>query len=312
MTEQIFTDFSSASLPIILLIFCGYCLKRWMVRDEAAWASIDTLNFQVLIPALIMGTISQADILGISAWAILVCIALVLVALSIILGIVYWLVVPSMFEKEAFSSVFQTSTRWNASIALVVVASFFDATAVAVVAVVMVGLMPLVNAINITVLVKLHNKSDSMLMTTIISVLKNPIILGCIVGIAFALLSVSLPPAVQNSIDLLGQASIATVLLSLGAGLKISQISGNVTPIALSTFLKLIAMPSLVYALGSGLGIAHGTLVIMTVATAMPTAMNGYVVAKKMGGDAPLYASCGTVQTLLSFVTVPLYVVALL
>lgn len=312
MTGQVFTDFASASLPIIILIFFGYVLRRWMLRDDAIWASIDTLNFQVLIPALIIGTISQADILEIAAWEILVCIAVVLAVLSLVLGIVYWAAVPVVLEKEAFSSVFQTSTRWNASIALVVIAAFFDGSAVAVVAVVMVGLMPLVNAINITVLVELHNKSDSMLLTAMVNVLKNPIILGCIIGISIASLSIGIPSVVQESFELMGQASIATVLLSLGSGLKISQISGNVTPIALSTFLKLIAMPSLVYFLGTGLGIGHSTVVIMTVATAMPTAMNGYVLAKKMGGDAPLYASCGTVQTLLSFVTVPLWVLALL
>lgn len=34
--------------------------------------------------------------------------------------------------------------------------------------------------------------------------------------------------------------------------------------------------------------------------------MNGYLLAKQMGGDAGLYASVATIQTAASFVTIPL------
>lgn len=39
---------------------------------------------------------------------------------------------------------------------------------------------------------------------------------------------------------------------------------------------------------------------------AVPTAMNGYLLAKQMGGDAELYASVATIQTAASFLTIPL------
>ncbi len=44
---------------------------------------------------------------------------------------------------------------------------------------------------------------------------------------------------------------------------------------------------------------------VMLILASVPAAMNGYVLAKKMGGDAELYASTLTVQTVLSFLTVP-------
>jgi malonate transporter len=33
--------------------------------------------------------------------------------------------------------------------------------------------------------------------------------------------------------------------------------------------------------------------------------MNGYLLARQMGGDAPLYAAVATVQTVASFLTIP-------
>ena len=42
----------------------------------------------------------------------------------------------------------------------------------------------------------------------------------------------------------------------------------------------------------------------------VPTAMNGYVLAKQMGGDAPLYAAVATLQTVASFFTIPMVLAA--
>ncbi len=44
------------------------------------------------------------------------------------------------------------------------------------------------------------------------------------------------------------------------------------------------------------------------ICAAVPTAMNGYVLARTMGGDAELYAATATVQTVLSFGSVPLVI----
>lgn len=42
----------------------------------------------------------------------------------------------------------------------------------------------------------------------------------------------------------------------------------------------------------------------------MPTAINGYLLAKKMVGDADLYVATATVQTLASFFPIPLAMIA--
>ena len=44
---------------------------------------------------------------------------------------------------------------------------------------------------------------------------------------------------------------------------------------------------------------------------AVPTASNGYILAKKMGGDAALYADILAWQTILSMLTLPLLILFL-
>jgi len=53
----------------------------------------------------------------------------------------------------------------------------------------------------------------------------------------------------------------------------------------------------------------HGEArVIMIVAASVPTAVNGYVLARKMGGDAEFYAAAATAQVAASFLTMPLFI----
>ena len=52
-------------------------------------------------------------------------------------------------------------------------------------------------------------------------------------------------------------------------------------------------------------GVTGEQLLYLTLCGAVPTAMNGYVLARQMGGDAELYATVTTQQTLLSFLTIP-------
>jgi predicted permease len=58
------------------------------------------------------------------------------------------------------------------------------------------------------------------------------------------------------------------------------------------------------------LGLREIDLLVVAVSTAVPSAPNGYVLARQMGGDAPLLAEILTVQTLLAAVTMPLVIAA--
>ena len=53
------------------------------------------------------------------------------------------------------------------------------------------------------------------------------------------------------------------------------------------------------------LGVTGQELSFLVLCGAVPTAMNGYALAKQMGGDAELYATVTTLQTLLSIAAIP-------
>ena len=72
-----------------------------------------------------------------------------------------------------------------------------------------------------------------------------------------------------------------------------------------AVFLKLVLMPAIAVALGLKFGLADSNLAIVTVCSAVPAASSAYVLARQMGGDAPLLAQIITLQTILAAVTMP-------
>jgi hypothetical protein len=54
------------------------------------------------------------------------------------------------------------------------------------------------------------------------------------------------------------------------------------------------------------MGLDGQQLSYLALCAAVPTAMNGYVLARQMGGDAELYAAIATIQTAFSFLSIPL------
>ncbi|MEQ1939286.1 AEC family transporter [Mesorhizobium sp. CN5-321] len=69
---------------------------------------------------------------------------------------------------------------------------------------------------------------------------------------------------------------------------------------------KLLVFPAVFLAVAMIVGVTGEPVLYLVLCGAMPTAMNGYVLAKQMGGDADLYATVTTLQTLMSFATIPL------
>ena len=71
--------------------------------------------------------------------------------------------------------------------------------------------------------------------------------------------------------------------------------------------LKLVVMPAIAIALALGFGLS-GTNLIVVVCSGVPAASNAYVLARQMGGDAPLMAQIITLQTIFAAITIPVLI----
>lgn len=298
----------SALLPLLVTGAVGYVLRHTVLREESLWRATERLTFVLLIPALIVSTLVKTDFGALPALDIALAFGIALGATVALLGLIF--VLGRGREgwcAASYTSVFQCATRWNASAALAIVAATLAERSVGLVAIAMVLMMPVVNVMNVFVLVRMLEPAGRSARGVARAIATNPIIVGCALGIALSLSEVALTPALATPLDALGAAAVPLVMLTLGAGLDLRTIGRIDRDVALSCALRLAVFPALVLLAARALALPEPLLAAAIVCAAVPTAANGYVLAREMGGDAPLYARICTLQVVLSLGTIPLW-----
>lgn len=296
-------------LPVFLLVVLGALLKRWRQIDRDMWNGLEQLGFFVLFPCLLFTTLAKAEFSGIAAGSVALGSIGSLTFIALVLALAWPLFRAGGVSPASFTSVYQTSTRWNAFIALAIAEKLYGPQSLALVALVATLIIIPINLYNIGVLVWFGGGTRS-LKTFAQKILTNPMIIGSVLGVAVNLLGITIYAPFMQAAELVADTSLSLGLVMVGAGLKLAD-ALRPRPLALlPVVLKLVFMPLVMTAAAYALGMRDEALLTIAMGASVPTAMNGYVLAKQMGGDAPLYAAVATLQTIASFFTIPMVLAA--
>ncbi|MDF3607831.1 AEC family transporter [Paracoccus sp. DMF-8] len=290
-----------AIIPIALLVAIGYLARRSGLVPASAWSGIELCCYRLFFPAIMLVSVYRADL----DWSRIGPFSMALIAAVWIAGLAAFVLKPVLsLPNQQFTTLFATSTRWNAFVSLAMASQMMGAKGTALVSVAMAFLIPAVNLANILVLA-IWGSAGGSLGRMLRAVVTNPLILGCTAGLALNLLHLRIPPPVTQGLDMLGASAIPASLLIVGAGIQIDRLWSVYPALWLGVGIKLLALPAIFWMLGRHLGLAADLMVAGLIATSVPTAANGYIVARQMGGDADLYADILTWQTLLAVVSIP-------
>jgi predicted permease len=133
-------------------------------------------------------------------------------------------------------------------------------------------------------------------------VLRLPPLWATLAGVVLNFSPWSLPTSLDRSFELLGNAAIPVMLLSLGMQMNRSwgqteQQLAPGGPALRSTFLRLLLGPVVALALASLLGLDGLDLRVLVLSAAMPAAVTMFVVAVEVGGDAAGVGRAVALQT---------------
>jgi malonate transporter len=76
--------------------------------------------------------------------------------------------------------------------------------------------------------------------------------------------------------------------------------------VGLATVLKLLILPLFMYLALRAFGVSGTPAAVAIICSAVPTGSGAYVLARQMGGDAPLVANILTAQVVCAAATIPL------
>lgn len=285
-------------MPSFLLVALGGGLRNRLT--QAAWQGLDKLNFEVLFPALIFVAAASRPIgfgdivtIGPLVWSVM--------TLGLALGYLARRFGPTRFLD--FAGCWQVAWRFNTALAFVAVETLsqppLGALAVAV------GLaIPLANVFAVTAL----SRDAESLWQTVGRVARNPFLLAALAGVVVGISGVSLPALLLAPLELLARAAIPLALVSVGATMnwgalaRLDRFSG----IIVGT--KLLALPVFALGLTYALSLSPTVAATLVLFAAMPTASAAHVLAAGFGADRQWPATLVAQTTLLSAVTLPLWI----
>lgn len=299
----------SVLAPVFGLIGLGLWLRRAGYAPEEHWRTVEQICFRLFFPAMIVISLEKADLGGAAVGAMA---GAMVTASALIGGLTLALRRPLLrlwgVEAPAFTTVFQSSTRWNGFVALAIALELYGAEGGALVAVAMAALIPIINIANVSVLATLLSDRKPDPLRILWEIAKNPLILACAAGLAINLTGVELLRPLQTLLDILGRAALGAGLLAVGAGLRVRYALNPSREIWLTAALKLGLTPLVAAAAALAFGLRGDAFEIAMICAAVPTAMNGFILARQMGGDAELYAGAVTVQTAVAAFSMPIII----
>jgi hypothetical protein len=294
--------------PVFILIILGNLLRRIGVPELSFWHVSDKLIYWVLIPALLFHHVSQITLSStmLARYAVVILSGLfVVTTISFIAGKLLG------YTPQIWTSLMQGAARHNAFIALAISGSLFGDEGLALGAIFMVILIPIINIFIVSVMASTlsqeeGNNSRPSIFDVLFELIKNPFILAIATGLLISFVDAERIIIIHETTGLLGSAALPIMLLSIGANIKIREISLMITPIIIANVLKLLIFPIVVFFVAKSINLSLFETTVAVIFAAVPTAASSYSLAKQFGGETQLMTSIITIQVALSFITIPI------
>jgi hypothetical protein len=168
--------------------------------------------------------------------------------------------------------------------------------------------VPVLNVMSVLVLVRWGERTDAARPGILRQMATNPLIIACGSGAALNITGIGLPEPALGTVSLLANCALGVSLLIIGAALRPLHSRGDWGALGFGIAFRLMLMPLLFFATLSAAGVTGEPRTFAVLCGAVPTASSAYVLARKLGGDAPLMANMTTAQMLAAAVTLPVVI----
>lgn len=290
-------------VPVFAMIALGWGLKQLRFLADDGWRAVERLTYFVFYPAFLVPAVWGADFSAGTAGPVALStigVSLAVVALTIVAKPALRLPDPS------FTSVFQGVVRWNGFVFLPVATAVFGPAGLGTAAVAFGVLAPALNVVCVLALARWGAGQGGGWRLALRSLGRNPIIWACGIGAALNLTGLPTQPLLDGVFELMGPGAIALGLITAGAGLSFRYAAARPVVIGTVAAIKLLVLPVAMFWLCGVLGGDRTAQGVALLAGAAPGAAASYVLARQMGGDAPLVAGVVAFTTVASAATIPL------
>lgn len=293
----------NAVFPLTVYMAAGMIARKMKMVGETTLTEMNKATFRVFMFCLIFMNSYEVDAGSIFTAENGRVLVLALSAVAVILALSLFISGKLTDSVKKQAVITQACYRSNLVLfGLPITISIFGEGNLGVVSILIAIMVPIYNIIAVFLLEHasdLQRKQKNML----IPVLKNPLVLGSVLGLALSLCQIRLPSLIENTISAMGKVATPLAFFILGGSLVISDVRRNGRCIAAVCTARLVAVPAAVLGIAVLLGMRGLPLAGLLGAFASPVAVSSFTMAKEMETEPGLAGGLVAVITLASLVT---------
>ncbi len=299
----------NATIPIFMVMIAGYVLRRIHMLDDGFVKTLNTFNYKVTLPVLLVVDIAEADFYAVWDTKFVLFCFFVTLGCIIVISLVSMIFIKNRFIKGEF---IQASYRGSAAVlGVAFMQNIYGTSAIA--PLMILATVPLYNVAAVVILSVTSPESGGFdrdsLKKSLKGIASNPIIWGILIGMIISVARMELPFIINKTLHNFSVLATPLALIGLGAGFEGKKALAKIKPTLASTLMKLFVMPAVFLPLAAAMGFRNEKMVAILIMLGAPTTVSCYIMSKNMGHEGVLSSSCVVSTTFLSsvFITLWLY-----
>lgn len=297
----------NAVMPFIIYIGYGYILKSFGAVEPEFMKKVNSMLFTAFFPFLLFNNLyktGEIEFGGKLLWA-----TLAIICGAILVSVFF--TIKYVKDPAKRPVIVQAVFRSNFLLFAVPLAeSIFGDEAVSVASLLVSVIVPFFN-ISTILLFEFFRGGKVKLSRLIIKVMKNPLIIGAVTGIAFVLLGIKLPRFAEKSIANFSALTTPLACFILGTQLELSSVKNNLKYILPTLFTKLVILPFIALFIAMKIGLSPAERFVMFSVFATPVATSSFPMARNMGGDGTLAGELVVTSTVGAVITLFVWIFAM-
>lgn len=289
----------NVTIPIFFAITLGYVLRRInVITDEF----VDTANrfvFKIALPVMLFREIAESDILSEARGSFVIFCMLTTILMFVLVWVFSFLFIKDRPSAAAFA---QVSARGSAAILGVAFVENICGS-IGMAPLMIVAAVPFFNILSVMILT-----AGADIKKMLKGIITNPIIIGIILGIPFAVFKVKFPVIIDRSLSYISSLATPLALIAIGGGFEYKAALTKLRPAMIASFIKLIALPAAFLPIAMKMNFAPSEMAAVLIMLASPSTVSCYIMAKNMGADEVLTSDVIVLTTILSSVTLTMWI----
>ena len=289
----------NATVPVFLMMVLGMVFRRAGLFDEAFAGKMNKFVFQITLPVLLFGDLAVVDLK--EAWDakfVIFCFCVTLLSIALAVAVSYvWR--DRSIQGEFIQAAYRSSA---ALLGIAFITNIYGTSGMA--PMMILGSVPLYNIMAVIVLSVFRPDRPeidrTLVRTTLLGIVTNPIILGIIAGLLWSALRLPMPQILKKTVSNVGGLSSPLGLMAMGATFDMKKALGKIAPSVTAAAIKLVGFCALWIPLAVWLGFRDEKLVAILIMLGSATTVSGYVMARYLGHEGVLSSSVVMLTTLCS------------